>query len=91
MTPHIIRECNIVKVRDLKVGQIFYIDLDNFMFFFSTNKRYVDRFVEGKAVVQNLHQILHQNGDKSYDFNVKTYYELDDEVYVLAGEHVSIF
>jgi hypothetical protein len=84
-TPHIIRDYEIVKVKDLKIGQIFYHDFDNFVFFFSTNKRYVEKFEENRAIVQ----ILDKKEDGSYAYNVKGGYDLNQGVYILVGEHVS--
>ena len=85
--PHIIREFDVKKVRDLNVGQIFYCDFDNFVFFFSTNKRYVEKFEDDKAIVQ----CLHKNEDGSMGFNVKMAWGLDEPAYVLTGEHISIW
>ena len=83
--PHIIRDYEIVKIRDLKIGQIFYHDLDNFVFFFSTHKKYIEAFEENRAIVQ----LLDKHPDGSYGYNAKAAYGLDDNVYVITGEHVS--
>ncbi len=85
--PRIIKENNLVKIRDLKIGQIFYRDFDNFVFFSTVNKRYVEKFEENRAIVQ----CLSCDENKKWMFNIKTEYGLDDEVLVLCGEHVSIW
>ena len=77
-----------IKVKDLKVGEIFYPDFDNFVFFFSTNKRYVESFDEnGDAIVQ----ILNKNTDGSWGFNVKAKYNKDAEVLVIRGEFAAVW
>ena len=82
--PHVIRNYDIVKVGDLKIGQVFYPDFDNFVFFFSTNKRYVQEFEEDGAIVQ----CLHKESDGTWGWNLKAKYHLDAKVYILTGEHV---
>lgn len=85
--PHVILQNDYIKVRDLKVGEIFYHDFDNFVFFNTTNKRYVEKFEEDGAIVQ----VLHRNDDKSWGFNVKGKYDLDQMVFVLRGEFCSVW
>jgi hypothetical protein len=87
MTPHIIRDRKSVKIKDLKEGQIFYMDFDNFVFFSDTNKRYVEKFEDDGAIIQ----ILSKKNDGTWGFNVKTKCKLDSEVFILAGEHVSFW
>jgi len=87
VNPHVVRDYKVVPIRELMIGQIFYIDLDNFVFFFSTNKRYVEKFEDDKAIVQ----ILHKNADGSLGFNIKAKYNLDYPAYIITGEHISIY
>jgi hypothetical protein len=85
--PHVIRDNNFVKIKDLKVGQIFYPDYDIFVFFSTVNKRYVEKFENDRAIVQ----CIACDENKNWVFNIKTEYKLDDEVYVSIGEHISIW
>ena len=54
------------------------------MFFHSTNKRYVEEFVDDGAIVQCLHREL----DGKWGWNVKGKYSMDDMVYIFTGEHI---
>jgi len=87
MEPHVIREFAVVKVKDLRVGQIFYHDFDNFVFFFTTHKWYITKFEKDKAIVQ----ALTKQPDGGWFFNIRAAYDLEQEVYVITGEHVSLW
>ena len=85
--PHVIRQFEILRVGDLKVGQVFYVDFDNFVFFFSNNKRYVEKFEDGKAVVQ----CIYPKPEGGWGLSCKGLYELDTPAYVITGEQVSVW
>lgn len=77
------RTFSVVKIGNLTVGDVFYDDIDEFVYEFENKKRYVEKIDPDGACVQ----LLKRNGNHwepvlpvKYDFNV--------QVVVLGAERI---
>lgn len=83
--PHIIREYQYVKIKDLKLWQIFQPSFDCFTHSHDVRREYLIELNENYAVSQVISKY-----QGKWEFNIKTRWDdMNAMVYLLSGEHVS--